>query len=65
MLSLFLKLPIYTTVKASYTLGISPCYGILAAAGMRPLTQSVIGRCALTGFLTVFALFVLRAYFVL
>jgi hypothetical protein len=33
MLYLFLHVPIYSTVKASYTLALLPCYGVLAAAG--------------------------------
>jgi len=34
ILFLYLKLPIYTTAKATYTLGILPCYAIVCVSGM-------------------------------
>jgi len=34
ILFLYLKLPIYTTAKATYTLGILPCYAIVCVSGL-------------------------------
>jgi hypothetical protein len=40
ILFLYLKLPIYTTAKATYTLGILPCYAIVCASGMDLLMRN-------------------------
>ena len=34
LLFMYLKLPIYTTAKATYTLGITPCYAVVCASGL-------------------------------
>jgi hypothetical protein len=34
LLFLYLKLPIYTTAKATYTLGILPCYALVCVSGL-------------------------------
>lgn len=61
---LYLNLPIYSTAKASYTLGLLPCYGILAMAGIKPLLENIYIKSALCGFLTVWGTTIYLTYFV-
>ncbi|WP_320170038.1 glycosyltransferase family 39 protein [Maridesulfovibrio sp.] len=61
---LYLNLPVYSTAKGSYSLGLLPCYGILAADGIRPLTGNLYVRSSLCGFLVVWTVLVYGAYFV-
>jgi len=64
LLAVYLRVPIHVASKASYMLGISPCFGILAAAGLRPILDRSAGRAVAACFLAVFAVFVYAAYFV-
>lgn len=61
---LYLNLPIYSTAKASYTLGLLPCYGILAAVGVKPLLDNLYVKSAFCGFLAVWGSTVYLTYFV-
>ncbi|CCO24295.1 ArnT family glycosyltransferase [Maridesulfovibrio hydrothermalis] len=61
---LYLNLPVYSTAKASYTLGLLPCYGILAAIGIQPLLKNLYGRAISYGFLTVWGTTIYLTYFV-
>ncbi|WP_432736624.1 ArnT family glycosyltransferase [Maridesulfovibrio sp. FT414] len=61
---LYLNLPIYSTAKASYTLGLLPCYGILAAAGIKPALSNCYVKAAFCGFLAVWGSTVYLTYFV-
>ncbi|TIH20012.1 hypothetical protein D0S45_01350 [Marinifilum sp. JC120] len=61
---LYLNLPVYSTAKASYTLGLLPCYGILVMAGIRPLLKNIYIKSAFSGFLTVWVATVYLTYFV-
>ncbi|MBL9123244.1 MAG: hypothetical protein JNG90_06395 [Planctomycetaceae bacterium] len=49
---LFLRLPIYSTAKATYTLGILPCYALVAAAGATPLLRWRWTRAAILAAIT-------------
>ncbi len=62
---LFLTLPVYSTGKASYTLGLAPCYAIILCAGFRSLDGSRILRAILGGGLACYIAAVYAAYFVL
>ena len=64
LLLVYLEVPIYVASKASYMLGITPCFGILAAAGFRPILASRIGRGVTACLFAVLAVFVFTAYFV-
>ena len=44
---LFVRLPIYSTAKATYMLGLLPCYGLLAAAGAAPWLRFRVFRVLL------------------
>jgi hypothetical protein len=38
-IDLYLRLPVYSTAKATYLIGLLPCYAILAAVGAAPLLR--------------------------
>ena len=61
--ALFLRLPVYSTVKSTYTLGLAPCYGVLFAWGFDLLPRRRALRAAVAGYLTAWLAFVFRAYF--
>ncbi|WP_419780017.1 glycosyltransferase family 39 protein [Maridesulfovibrio sp.] len=61
---LYLNLPVYSTAKASYTLGLLPCYGILAMTGVQPLLKNIYIKSVMSGFLTVWVSTVYLTYFV-
>ena len=60
----FLTVPYYCIVKASYTLGLIPCYAALGAAGVDALGQRPIARAALYGALACWAVSAYLAYLV-
>ena len=39
LVDLWIRLPIYSTCKGTYLLGLSPAFGVLAAAGCEPLLR--------------------------
>ena len=51
LIYVFLTLPIYTCVKASYMLSALPCFGILAAAGFDQLNKQRAVRAVCVGFI--------------
>jgi hypothetical protein len=61
--ALFLSLPVYSTVKSTYTLGLAPCYGVLFASGLDLLPRRPAVRAAVAGYLAAWLAFVFRAYF--
>lgn len=63
-LAFYLRLPIYSCAKASYTLGLVPCYAILVAAGLAPLRQSPWSRALVDGWLVASGAGFFAAYFV-
>lgn len=64
LLYLFLVLPIFSTAKATYTLGLLPCYALLGAAGLGYMARNVLVRAAIYGILVCWAVFAYAAYFV-
>jgi hypothetical protein len=60
---LSLQVPIYSTLKASYTLGLLPCYGVLAAAGFGVVPRRAWLRVPLAAGLACWAVFSYVAYF--
>ena len=61
--AVYLRLPIFSTVKSSYTLGLAPCYGLLFAWGADLLPRRPAVRALLGGYVTAWLAFVFRAYF--
>jgi hypothetical protein len=64
-LDFYLRLPIYSSAKATYLLGLLPCIAILAAAGFAPLLRRGWSRAAATAMLFVFGAASYAAYFVI
>jgi hypothetical protein len=65
LLYLYLKLPIYSTAKATYTLGLMPLYGMLAAIGFRPMLENKWLRATVYGWLTCFGVSAYCSYFII
>jgi hypothetical protein len=63
VLFLFVTVPIYSTAKASYALGLTPCLALLFVAGVRPLWRWRLLRAALSGWMVAWALASYLAYF--
>jgi len=59
-----LRVPVYSLSKASFTLGLTPCYALLAVAGMKPLFDRAWSRVVACGFLACFGALTIRTYFV-
>ncbi|HID29625.1 MAG TPA: hypothetical protein EYP19_06415 [Desulfobacterales bacterium] len=64
ILYLFLTVPIYTTAKATYTLGLIPCYAVLSAGGFEILTARPLLRAIVYGIVACWAVDVYLAYFI-
>jgi len=64
LLLVFLSVPIHVAAKSSYMLGITPCFGILAAAGLQPILARRAGAAITTCLLALLAVFAYAAYFV-
>jgi hypothetical protein len=64
MIDVYLRLPIYSTAKATYTLGLLPCYGVLVAAGAAPFMRFRLPRALIFAALTCWAVAAYAAYFV-
>jgi hypothetical protein len=65
LLYLYLKLPIYSTAKATYTLGLMPLYGMLAAIGFRPLLENKWLRATIYSWLACFGVYAYCSYFII
>jgi hypothetical protein len=61
---LMLRIPSFSTIKATYTLGVLPCYAIVAAAGFRPLVRRVPARAVVNGGMACWAAAAYAAYFI-
>ncbi len=64
MLYLFLQVSTYTTIKATYSLGILPCYAVLAGAGLASLSRNRVLRALVLASVSCYAIFAYAAYFV-
>ncbi len=62
MLDLYVRLPIYGTGKATYLLGLLPCFGLLAAAGFEVLARWRATRALGSALLACWALAAFVAY---
>jgi hypothetical protein len=62
---MYLKLPIYSTIKASYMLGLTGCFGMLGACGLRPLMANAWLRAATFGWLACWGVSAYASYFVI
>jgi hypothetical protein len=62
---LMLHIPSFSTIKATYTMGVLPCYAIIGAAGFRPLVRRLPGRVLVNGGMACWAVAAYAAYFIL
>lgn len=51
LILMYFRVPAYGAAKASYMLGLLPCFGLLAAAGAEPIFRSRTGTAILAGLL--------------
>lgn len=63
IVDLDLRLPVYSTAKATYAVGLLPCFGLLAAAGAVPLLQNRYLRAACFSAIACWAVAAYLAYF--
>jgi hypothetical protein len=63
-LLLYVRLPVYSQGKATYTLGLTPVFGLLAAQGCAFVARSPAARAALYAVLFAWAALVICSYFV-
>ena len=60
--SLFMKLPIFSTTKASYTIGLTPAYAVLCASGLGILMRTAFLRAVAYGWIACWAAFAYMSY---
>jgi len=65
IVSLYLALPIYSTGKASYTLGLIPCYALLAASGFDLMMRHPLLRATVYALISCWAVSAYAAFFAL
>jgi hypothetical protein len=63
IIDLYIGLPVLSTAKATYTIGLLPCYGLLAAAGAAPLLRGRFLRAVIISAIACWALAAYLAYF--
>jgi len=63
ILDLWVRLPVYSAAKASYTLGLAPCYGLLIAAGAEALLRGRLARSLTAAMISCWAVAAFVAYF--
>ena len=63
IVDMYLKLPVYSIAKATYMVGLLPCFALLAAAGAAPLLKGRVIRAAVFAAMTCWALAAYVAYY--
>lgn len=62
---MYISVPIYSTAKATYTLGLLPCYTVTCVAGLDNLTRNIYSRAVVYSLLSCWAIAAYLSYFVL
>jgi hypothetical protein len=65
LLYMYITLPIYSTAKATYTLGLIPCFMILSVTGLGFLSKNNLSRAIINACLACWAVAAYCSYFVL
>ncbi|HUL01100.1 MAG TPA: hypothetical protein VLX29_09610 [Nitrospirota bacterium] len=65
LLYLYITIPIFSTAKSTYTLGLIPCYAILCVTGLEYLSRNNLLRAIITACLACWATAAYCSYFVL
>ena len=63
ILDVWVRLPVYSAAKASYTLGLAPCYGLLIAAGAEAFLRGRLARSLTAAMVSCWAVAAFLAYF--
>ena len=61
---LYLKVPIYSTAKATYALGLLPCFAILVTAGLEVVARTIASRAFLYGLIAAWAVGAYATFFI-
>jgi sorbitol-specific phosphotransferase system component IIC len=64
LLYLYVTVPVWSTAKATYSLGITPCYAIVCVTGLDVLSRNDLLRAAINGCLACWAVSSYCSYFV-
>lgn len=64
LLYLYISLPIYSTAKATYTLGLIPCYVVMGLTGLEPLMRILSVRAFLYAVLSCWAVSAYLSFFI-
>jgi hypothetical protein len=65
LLYLYLTVPIWSTAKATYTLGLAPCYAIVCVTGLDVLSKNALLRSIINAGLACWAVAAYCSYFIL
>jgi hypothetical protein len=65
MIYLMVRVPSFSTIKATYTMGVLPCYAIVAATGFEPMLRTRVGRVVVAGGMAAWAVAAYGAFFIL
>ncbi len=65
LLYMYVTVPVWSTAKATYTLGLIPCYAILCVTGLEVLSKYNLLRATINGCLACWAVSAYCSYFVL
>lgn len=65
IIDLYVQIPIFSSAKSSYALGLLPCFGILAAAGAEPLMRIRFFRSCFVALLSGWGIASFLSYFCL
>jgi len=63
IVDLYVRLPVFSTAKSTYAMGLLPCFGLLAAAGAAPLLQNRYLRALIFSAIVCWAVAAYLAYF--
>jgi 4-amino-4-deoxy-L-arabinose transferase-like glycosyltransferase len=64
LLYMYVTVPVWSTAKATYTLGIAPCYAILCVTGLDFLSRNDLLRATINGCLACWAVAAYCSYFI-
>lgn len=64
LLYLYVSVPVWSTAKATYSLGILPCYAVVCVTGLEVLSRNGLLRAAINGSLACWAVSSYCSYFV-
>lgn len=64
LLYLYVTVPVYSTAKATYTVGLIPCYAIMCVTGFDYLTRTRYARAAVYALLICWAVSAYSSYVV-